>query len=283
FKIKYPDWGRYLVKAYDPVSGHSTAKVVYIDWPGWAGRARGGSEGATMLTFSSDKSNYTIGEKASIVIPGSGEGRALVSIENGSRVLESYWVETKQGDTPFNFTVTPEMTPNVFVHVTLIQPHAQTVNDSPIRMYGVIPIGAEDPKTHLEPELTMPDVLEPGQEVVIRVSEKSKRKMTYTLAIVDEGLLDLTRYKTPDPWRRFYAREALGVKTWDLYDNVMGAFGARIERLLAIGGDMEMAAGKEDDAKANRFKPVVKFFGPFTLTGGSDEHKFVMPQYIGSV
>jgi uncharacterized protein YfaS (alpha-2-macroglobulin family) len=283
FKIKYPDWGRYLVKAYDPVSGHSTAKVVYIDWPGWAGRARGGSEGATMLTFSSDKSNYSIGEKASIVIPGSGEGRALVSIENGSRVLESYWVETKQGDTPFNFTVTSEMTPNAFVHVTLIQPHAQTVNDSPIRMYGVIPIGAEDPKTHLEPELTMPDVLEPGQEVVIRVSEKSKRKMTYTLAIVDEGLLDLTRYKTPDPWRRFYAREALGVKTWDLYDNVMGAFGARIERLLAIGGDMEMAAGKEDDAKANRFKPVVKFFGPFTLTGGSDEHKFVMPQYIGSV
>jgi hypothetical protein len=36
FKIKYPDWGRYLVKATDPVSGHSTAKVVYIDWPGWA-------------------------------------------------------------------------------------------------------------------------------------------------------------------------------------------------------------------------------------------------------
>ncbi|MBX2967309.1 MAG: hypothetical protein KF845_14280 [Cyclobacteriaceae bacterium] len=283
FKIKYPDWGRYLVKAYDPVSGHSTAKVVYIDWPGWAGRARGGSEGATMLTFSSDKSNYTIGEKASIVIPGSGEGRALVSIENGSRVLESYWVETKQGDTPFNFTVTSEMTPNAFVHVTLIQPHAQTVNDSPIRMYGVIPISAEDPKTHLEPELTMPDVLEPGQEVVIRVSEKSKRKMTYTLAIVDEGLLDLTRYKTPDPWKRFYAREALGVKTWDLYDNVMGAFGARIERLLAIGGDMELAAGKEDDAKANRFKPVVKFFGPYTLTGNSNEHKFIMPQYIGSV
>ena len=62
----------------------------------------------------------------------------------------------------------------------------------------------------------MPDVLEPGKEVVIKVSEKSKRNMTYTLALVDEGLLDLTRFKTPDPWNRFYAREALGVKTWDL-------------------------------------------------------------------
>ena len=60
------------------------------------------------------------------------------------------------------------------------------------------------------------------------------------------------------------------------------SFGGRIERLLAIGGD-GVAAGKEDDSKANRFKPVVKFFGPFTLDGGSNEHRFRMPQYIGSV
>lgn len=282
FKVLYPEWGRYLVKAYDPVSGHATAKVVYIDWPGWAGRARKGADGATMLSFSSDRPAYNIGEKASVVIPGSGEGRALVSIENGSRVIESYWVETKKGDNPFSFEITRDMTPNVFVHITSLQPHSQTVNDLPIRMYGVIPIQVEDPETHLEPVIEMPDVLEPGQEVTIRISEKTKRKMTYTIAMVDEGLLDLTRFKTPDPWKRFYAREALGVKTWDLYNDVMGAFGARLERLLAIGGD-DALKGKEDDAKANRFKPVVKYFGPFTLDGGSDEHTFTMPQYIGSV
>ncbi|MEI9917855.1 MAG: hypothetical protein WDO14_03520 [Bacteroidota bacterium] len=71
------------------------------------------------------------------------------------------------------------------------------------------------------------------------------------------------------------------MKTWDLYDQVMGAYGGKIERLLAIGGDGE-AASKEDDPKANRFKPVVKFFGPITLKGGSNEHTFIMPQYIGS-
>jgi uncharacterized protein YfaS (alpha-2-macroglobulin family) len=96
------------------------------------------------------------------------------------------------------------MTPNVFVHITLVQPHSQTVNDSPIRMYGVIPVTVEDPQTHLEPVITMPDVLEPGKEVTITVSEKTKRKMTYTVAVVDEGLLDLTRFKTPDAWNRFY-------------------------------------------------------------------------------
>lgn len=282
FKVDYPEWGRFFVKAYDPVSGHSTGKFVYIDWPGWAGRAKGNTAGATMLSFSSDKPVYNIGEKANLVIPGSGQGRALVSIENGSKVIQTYWVETQKGDNQFAVDITPEMTPNVFIHTTLLQPHSQTVNDLPIRLYGVIPIQVENPQTHLEPVIVMPDVLEPGQEVVIKVSEKNNRKMTYTLAIVDEGLLDLTKFTTPDAWQRFYAREALGVKTWDLYDQVMGAFGGRIERLLAIGGDGEMG-GKEDDSKANRFKPVVKFFGPITLDGRSNEHRFIMPQYIGSV
>jgi len=282
FKIKYPEWGRFFVKAVDPQSGSSSGKVVYIDWPGWAGRARNESEGATMLSFSSDKPNYNIGEKANLVIPGSDKGRALISIENGSRVLQTFWLETKKGDNQFAFDLTKEMTPNVFVNVTLLQPHAQTSNDLPIRMYGVIPIQVEDPGTHLNPVIVMPDVLEPGKEVTIKVSEQAKRKMTYTVALVDEGLLDLTRFKTPDAWSRFYAREALGVKTWDLYDQVLGSFGGRLDRLLALGGDLELAS-KEDDAKANRFKPVVKFFGPFTLNGGSNEHTFIMPQYIGSV
>ncbi|MBS1542030.1 MAG: hypothetical protein JST14_00210, partial [Bacteroidetes bacterium] len=109
-----------------------------------------------------------------------------------------------------------------------------------------------------------------------------KRKMSYTLAVVDEGLLDITRYRTPDVWSRFYAREALGVKTWDLYDEVIGAFGGKVERLLAIGGDM-MLKGSQDDERANRFKPVVKFLGPFTLEGGEQTHRFIMPSYIGSV
>ena len=284
FKVKYPEWGRYLVRAKDLNSGHSTAKVVYIDWPGWAGRARNESQGAAMLSFSSDKPAYNIGEKANLTIPGSDNGRALISVENGSRVLDSYWLNTQKGDNKFSFDIKPEMTPNVFVSVTLLQPHAQTVNDLPIRMYGVIPLSVEDPQTHLNPVISMPDVLEPGEEVVIKISEQSKRKMTYTVAMVDEGLLDLTRFKTPDAWSRFYAREALGVRTWDIYDAVMGAFGGKIERLLAIGGDMEMMAkSKEDDAKANRFKPVVKFLGPFTLDGGTAEHKFIMPQYVGSV
>lgn len=286
FKIDSPEWGRYFVRVCDPISGHCTGKVIYVDESGWASRSRNdeSSEGATLLSFSSDKGAYNIQEDVTLTIPGSANGRALVSVENGSKVLETYWVQTQVGETKFSFKARPEMAPNVYVHVSLLQPHAQTVNDLPIRLYGVIPIKVEDPRTHLEPIISMPEVLEPGKKVTIKISEKNDRSMTYTVAVVDEGLLDLTRFKTPDPWNRFYAREALGVRTWDVFDQVLGSFGTHIERLISIGGDMELAAAKEDDVRANRFKPVVKYLGPFTLgKGDTDEHTFIMPEYIGSV
>ena len=77
----------------------------------------------------------------------------MLTLESGSKVLKSFWIPTKQGNTDFVFDITPEMAPNCYAYVTLIQPHAQTVNDLPIRLYGVIPILVEDPNTHLE--LTM--------------------------------------------------------------------------------------------------------------------------------
>ena len=285
FRIDYPEWGRYFVRVCDPESGHCTGKIIFVDWPGWAGRAqREGAGGATMLMFTSDKPTYQVGEEVKLQIPGSAVGRALVSVENGSKVVNSWWVPTQAGETLFEFKVTPEMAPNVFVNVSLLQEHAQTINDLPIRLYGIIPITIENPETHLHPEIKMPAQIEPGKEVVIKVSEAGKRKMSYTIAVVDEGLLDLTRFKTPDPWKKFYAREALGVRTWDMYDNVIGAYGAKLERLLAIGGDEALMMAKESDARAQRFKPVVKFMGPFTLEKGkTNEHKFIMPQYVGSV
>ena len=106
--------------------------------------------------------------------------------------------------------------------------------------------------------------------------------MTYCVAIVDEGLLDLTRFKTPDPHSAFYAREALGVKSFDMFDYVIGAWSGGLERILTIGGDAE--GGPVKQKTANRFKPVVAYLGPFHLDKGEKQTKtFTLPSYIGSV
>ena len=235
-----------------------------------------------MLAFSLDKDSYEIGETATAIIPAAAGGRALVSLENGSTVLQQQWLEVSdQGDTKLTFKITPEMAPNVYLHISLLQPHAQTVNDLPIRMYGIAPVFVTNRQTILQPQIKMPEVLRPETDFNVTVSEKSGKPMTYTLAIVDDGLLDLTNFKTPDPWNEFYAREALGIRTWDMYDDVLGASGGRYSSLFSTGGDASL---KPADAKANRFKPVVKFIGPFYLAKGKQQtHTLKLPMYVGSV
>ncbi|MCX2746051.1 MG2 domain-containing protein [Mangrovivirga sp. M17] len=282
-RVNKPEWGRYFIKVTDKESGHSAGQVVYIDWPGWAGKGqRGELGGEAMLDFAVEKDEYNVGDNVSLQIPSTEGNRLLVSLETGSEILETFWVETESGQTVVEFEATDKMAPNIYAHLTMIQPHGQTENDLPIRLYGVKSIKVVNKNTILEPEIKMPSEIKPQQKFEIKISEKKGKPMAYTIAVVDEGLLDITNFKTPEPWNSFYSREALGIKTWDVYDDVMGAFTGEMLHLLAVGGDGLLKS--KDNNEANRFKPVVKVLGPFYLEEGEvAKHNVKMPQYIGSV
>jgi uncharacterized protein YfaS (alpha-2-macroglobulin family) len=284
FTLNIPkkDRGRYLIRVSDPISGHASGRTLYFYDNWWENISSEDKEAAKMLIFNSDKKSYQVGETAKITFPSAHVSKALISLENGNEVIQYQWVNTKKGKTTVNLPITAKMTPNFFVNISLLQPHAKVENDLPIRLYGTIPIKVEDPSKKLEPMIAMPKVLEPEKEFEIAVSEKNKKAMTYTVAIVEEGLLDLTRFKTPDPYQAFNRREALGVRTWDVYDDVIGAYSGSIDQVFAIGGDGSSSEAK--NRKANRFKPVVKYLGPFILKPGQNsKHKVTLPNYIGSV
>ena len=276
-------YGRKYIRITDPVTGHSAGQTFYVTYKSWWNND--GSEnpgGAEMLTFSTDKKKYNVGEKIKVNIPTAKQGRSLVSIESGSKIIKTFWKNMSDGENSFEIEATEEMAPNIYINITLIQPYNNVKNDLPIRLYGVQSVRIENPNSHLEPIISMPKVLAPEKNFTVKVSEKTGKKMTYTLAVVDDGLLDLTRFKTPDPWSHFYAKEALSVHTWDMYKYVIGAFSGEMAGLLALGGDEYI--NKDGGAKANRFKPVVKFLGPFTIEANQKKtHTIKMPNYVGSV
>jgi alpha-2-macroglobulin len=282
FEIKYPAWGRYLLRVCDMDGGHCAGQTFYIDWPSWAGRAQDQSgPAANALIFTADKPKYQVGDTATLQLPESKEGRALLTIENGSAILDARWIDFSKDSNRVKVPITAAMAPNVYASVTLIQPHARS-NDRPLRLYGVIPLFVSDPQTVLTPVIDVAKEWRPESAGVIEVSERNQRPMTYTLAVVDEGLLDLTSFKTPNLHERFYQREALGVSSWDLFDEVAGANSAQLERLLAIGGSDGPV--KNSDERKTRFPPVVTFIGPFQMKGGEKQrHTVQLPQYIGAV
>lgn len=285
FKLSFNDqeWGTYFISVRDKESKHTTGVMSYYDWSYNEGRRNAdGSQAAMMLTFKTDKDNYRPGEKMAVTIPSVKGSRAIVSIENGSRVLSVSEFECEEKETTLKLDITPEMQPNAYVYITLLQPHGITTNDLPIRLYGVVPFTVTSSESRLHPVIQTAAEIKPEADYTVTVSEQNGQEMAYTLAIVDEGLLDLTRFRTPEPWSAFNAREALGVNTWDLYNYVVGAYGGRIEQLFSIGGDDALNKGPK--AIVNRFKPVVQFDGPFLLKKGEKRrHTYTMPNYNGRV
>ena len=284
YTLKFPDrgWGKYLIRVIDQVSGHSSMQTFYANYSGWYTDADGNTEAASMLNLEADKEAYKVGETAKINLPSGGIGRVFVTIEKGDKILKSFWKDAGDNATVLEIETTPEMAPNVYVSATLIQPHGQEENALPIRMYGVVPISVSDPNTYLYPEISCPNDVQPQSSFKVKVKEKEGRKMAYTLAVVDEGLLSLTRFKTPNPWPAFYTKEALSVKTWDMYKYVMSAQSGKMAALLAVGGDEALIY--KEDAEANRFKPVVQYLGPFYLESGKEaNHTIKLPNYIGAV
>ncbi|PIE84795.1 MAG: hypothetical protein CSA07_00155 [Bacteroidia bacterium] len=285
-RIDYPAWGRYLVRVRDTESGHVASQIMYWDWP--ASRERGasrmGSE-STVLSFTADKEAYAVGEEASISVPTPAGGQLLVSVENGSSVLQTFWREAKGKTTQLKLKITEGMAPNVYVTILLLQPYGQSSNDLPLRLYGTIPLMVVDKETYLSPVIDAPGEVRPGRNVQIAVSEEQGRPMSFTLAVVDRGLLDLTGFRTPNPWDFFYSRQALGVATIDAYDQVIGAYAGSINGVLRVGGGLAAmeAGGGAPNPLATRFTPLVKFFGPYHLKSrGKQKVEFRMPEYIGA-
>ena len=280
FRIDRSEWGRFLVVVRDNSGGHAAAQTVYA---GYSWRAQeGGQDSQAMLTLTPGKPTYDTGERIAVSFPSNKEAMALVTVEKGGQVVNSRWVNCEDGTTTYEFAAEPAMAPNIYVHVMLIQPHLQTQNDLPIRLYGITPVFVEDPRTALAPRITAPESWQAESSASFTVSEASGRPMTYTVAVVDEGLLGLTRFTLPDARGVFYAREASFLQSWDIFRDVIGAYSGSLETLLAIGGSDD-GPPPDGGRDAQRFKPLVRFFGPYELAAGARKTEtFDLPPYIGA-
>ncbi len=100
--------------------------------------------------------------------------------------------------------------PNIYVHVMVLQPHGQTLNDLPIRMYGLVMLPVTYKEAKLQPLISMPAELRPETTFNVKISEQSGKAMSYTIAMVDEGLLDLTNFRRPTRMPIFIHGRLLG-------------------------------------------------------------------------
>jgi len=278
FNISDDNWGSYLLVVNDREGGHTFAKVIYFDW-GY-GHSSSATGAPAQLSLKATADSYQVGDKIVVTFPANDKAKALVTVEANDKVMQTMLLENLGQEGKVEITATADMIPNVYVYVALIQPH-DADNDLPIRLYGVVPVKVEDKKLQLQPSLTVPETTNTKKKIEVKVSEANKQAMTYTLAVVDEGILGLTNYKTPNPYGYFNSKQSLKVRTWDNYSNVIDAFSGELGSVYAIGGDGIL---NQEITLDNRFKAYAVTLGPFELkAGGSNTHEFEVPQCSGAL
>ncbi len=254
------------------------------------GESAGGGKTAGMIVLKSDRPAYHPGDVAVVSFPTPKAGTLAHAVLKGNEILETRIGEVDSGNkTSIKIPITAAMAPNAYVVVSVIQPHNQTTNDRPMRLYGVLPLMVSDPATHPGLKIDAPEELKPGEKFKISIQTGDHNPAQLVVAVVDEGLLDLTGFSTPDPWKFFYHRERLSASISDIFPWVIGARKGDPFSVFSVGGDMKMAMSmarqrKKEEGKRRRFKPVDLFQGPVsTDSKGKAVLHFKMPEYIGAV
>lgn len=274
--VKDDAWGSYLVVLKDKDDGHILSKVIDFDWE-YGTRSSSVGETPTIISLALDKESYNVGDVMHVSFPSNARSKALVTIENTS-VIGVYHANDLGEDAFLDIPVTADMVPNAYVSVSLIQPFTNE-NGMPIRMYGVKSFNVSEEASVLRPLVETPALVGSNSTIDIKVSEQKGRKMYYTVAVVDEGLLNLTGYTTPDPRDYFFKKRALGVRTWDNYSFFVSAMTGMMGDTKAVGGD---AAPNAEMTLLDRFQAVATMMGPFELKAGETvTHHFDVPDYNG--
>jgi uncharacterized protein YfaS (alpha-2-macroglobulin family) len=273
--------GEYFLEVKDVSNPKGHTAGIFFSTSFWA---NGNAKDDGVLVLRADKEKYNIGDKAIINFPNPENSECLISLERGNKVLKSYWYSSKEKNAKIEIDITSEMLPTTYLSVSVIQKHSQTENDRPIRMYGVIPLNIEDKNTRQGINIKVANEIKSKKSFDVEIQTTDNKPTQYTIAVVDDGLLDLTNFKTPDPWYAFYKKLRLGVSTHDLFAYVIGVNKGDIFKTFSIGGDLDYRVSQQEMNKAKRFKLVSMFKSPaMTDSNGYAKVSFDMPEYLGSV
>lgn len=244
-----------------------------------------------LLVLKQDKNSYKPGKTARIAVESPYEkALALVTVEREG-ILDAWITPVKGGADYIEVPVKPSYLPNVYVGVTLVRGRsADPVNDKgldlgkPQGKVGYVNLTVQPDSKRLEPVVkTSKEKYRPGEEVTLKITAKSNVKNVpaeVVVMVVDEGVLALTDYKTPDLFDYFYGSRPVSVFTMDNRVYVVGQrnFGEKGEN-RGGGGSADAKLGGVDLRSNFSFTP---YFNAAVTTDkkGRAEVKFKLPDNL---
>lgn len=213
------DWGSYRLMVRDPVSG-ATTSVSF--WGGWYGAAS--ADRPDRLKIAADKAGYQPGETARLHVDSEAAGEALLVIAN-ERLHETRNIAIPAGGGDVEVKIGAEWGAGAYAMITLYRPLADKPGRAPVRAVGTAWLGLDPAQRTLSVSLDAPGRIAPRSRVIIPIKVTGADKAMVSLAAVDQGILQLTRFKTPSPQTHYLSKRRLGAEMRDDYGRLIRGLG----------------------------------------------------------
>ena len=226
------------------------------------------------LQLTLDRKDYEPGQEISVSIRAPYVGAGLITIER-DKVYAHAWFKTDKTASVQKITVPKDFEGTGYINVHFVRdPASDEVYMSPLS-YGVVPFATALARRTANLQLTSSELVKPGQTMKMKLtSDKPTRAVVFA---VDEGILQVARYKTPDPLKHFFQKRALEVGTLQTLDLILPEF-KKLMQGAAPGGDGEGELGKHlNPFKRKRDKPVAYWSGLVDVNG-SREFSYTVPE-----
>jgi hypothetical protein len=281
--------GKGVINFIPPVSGSYEVRVKRIGAnrhvSSWFYAYRWGStlntsfdvntEGAVDIVF--DKEKYEVGDKAKVLFKTPFIGKLLITLERNG-ILEHRIVNTDKKSAEITLTVKDEYLPNIYVSATLIK----SLENSGIPLmvaHGYASLSVEKKATILPIDIKAVAKSRSSRKQKITIKTKPEKDVEVTIAVVDEGILALKNFKTPDPHGHFYAKRALEVSSYDLYPYLFPEM-----RSSSSGGDGYDLEKRVNPLSNNRVKLVAFWSGVLkTNSRGEATYEIDIPKFSGDL
>lgn len=233
------EWGRYRLEVFDPKTGAATSVRFRAGW--FVAPTAGDTP--DLLEVVADKESYRPGDTVRVHVRAPFAGEALIVVAN-EEVIETRNVPLPAEGATVDMVYSERWGVGAYLLATAFRPDAEA--RGPGRAIGLTWLGLDPAPRTLAVKFDVPKQIRPRTHVDVPVRVEGLapgQKALLTLAAVDEGVLQLTRFQTPDPARHYFGKRRLGVGIRDLYGRLIDGKAGRRGHVRSGGGDPRLSGG----------------------------------------
>lgn len=289
--VDFPvEYGGYIIKAQDSEGKLLTSMRFHAghNWYRSWQESKDASQSAQpdKITLALDKGAYQGGDIATVNIVAPHSGQAIVMVEGSKGPLWQQLVDVSAQGSEVEIPVDSRWrSHDLYVTAMIIRPADSKQAITPKRSFGLIHLPLDRKPRILDVSIELNEKLLPQQTVTAKVNvsavqTEQSQPIKVTLAVVDEGVLNISEFTTPNPGKYFYGQRRYGVQSRDMFDQLIDVE-QRTGAQLRFGGDADLARGGKKPQTDVQI--VSMYYEPKDVVNGVAEFDIELPDFNGQL